>query len=307
MLSRAVAGIGLTFGLALLAAAPQPAAVRVWAATVRLPTYAEGPANPNPPFDLFTFGRFNYPYPIRDALTDTRELVTWRTLHLENEYLRLTVLPDLGGHIHSCLDTRSGREMFYANTAIKKALIGYRGAWAALGVEFNFPVSHNWVSMSPVDFATKEQSDGSGSIWIGNTDQVYGSRWRVELSLQPGRAVVEQKVDLYNAGDVRHRYYWWSNAAARQLSPGAPGSPVPVDGPRARPQQRGGRSPDRDRAARVLGCRGAGELSRNRRALRIRAAQACACDQRRCSIRRTKPLTIPFSAHPGFKRDASIS
>jgi tetratricopeptide (TPR) repeat protein len=215
MLPRAVAAIVLTLGLAVLGAAPQPTAVRVWAASMALPTYAEGPANPNPPFDLFAFGRFNYPYPIRDALTDTREIVTWRTLHLENEYLRLTVLPDLGGHIYSCLDKRTNREMFYANTAIKKALIGYRGAWAAFGVEFNFPVSHNWVSMSPVDFATLQHPDGSGSIWVGNTDQVYGSRWRVELHLQPGRAVVEQKVDLYNASDVRHRYYWWSNAAVQ--------------------------------------------------------------------------------------------
>ena len=198
-----------------LAAAPQPAAVRVWAASMSLPTYAEGPANPNPPFDLFAFGRFNYPYPIRDALTDTREIVTWRTLHLENEYLRLTVLPDLGGHIYSSVDKRTNREMFYANTAIKKALIGYRGAWAAFGVEFNFPVSHNWVSMSPVDFATAQHADGSASIWVGNTDHVYGSRWRVELNLQPGRAVVEQRVDLYNATDVRHRYYWWSNAAVQ--------------------------------------------------------------------------------------------
>jgi hypothetical protein len=215
MVPRAVAAIVLASGLAVLAAAPQPSAVRVWAGSLQLPTYAEGPASPNPPFDLFTFGRFNYPYPIRDALTDTRETVTWRTLHLENEYLRLTVLPDLGGHIYGCVDKRTGREMFYANTAIKKALIGYRGAWAAFGVEFNFPVSHNWVSMSPVDFATEQHADGSSSIWVGNTDQVYGSRWRVELSLHPGRAVVEQKVDLYNPSDVRHRYYWWSNAAVR--------------------------------------------------------------------------------------------
>jgi hypothetical protein len=198
-----------------MVAAPQPPVVRVWAASLQLPTSAEGPANPNPPFDLFTFGRFNYPYPIRDALTDRRETVTWRTLHLENEYLRLTVLPDLGGHIYSAVDKRTGREMFYANTAIKKALIGYRGAWAAFGVEFNFPVSHNWMSMSPVDFAAVPHPDGSGSIWVGNTDQVYGSRWRVELNLRPGRAVLEQKVDLYNASDVRHRYYWWSNAAVQ--------------------------------------------------------------------------------------------
>src|SRR5687768_2673386 len=179
MLPRAIAGIGLAWGLAVLAAVPetrlaavpetrlaavpetrlgavpeprlsatpQSAAVRVWSGSIELPTYAEGPANPNPPFDLFTFGRFNYPYPIRDALTDKRDNVVWRALHLENEYLRVTVLPDLGGHIYSCVDKRTGRVMFYANSAIKKALIGYRGAWAAFGVEFNFPVSHNWMSM----------------------------------------------------------------------------------------------------------------------------------------------------------------
>ena len=196
-------------------AAPDLTKVRVWQDTVQIPTYAEGAANPNPPFDLLSFGRFNYPYAIRDALTDKREPVRWRALHLENEYLQLTVLPDLGGHVYSCIDKRTGRSMFYANSAIKKALIGYRGAWAAFGIEFNFPVSHNWMSLSPVDFATEQHPDGSGSIWVGNTDQVYGGQWRVELRLAPGRARLEQRTDLYNGSDVRHRYYWWNNAAVQ--------------------------------------------------------------------------------------------
>ena len=207
--------IVLLCAIALLRAAPQQPLVRVWQDTVQLPTYTEGPANRNAPFDLFTVGRFNYPYPLRDSLTDKRELVRWRSLHLENEYLRLTVLPDLGGHIYSCLDKRNGQQMFYANTAIKKALIGYRGAWAAFGVEFNFPVSHNWASMSPVDFATAQHPDGSASIIVGNTDQVHRSRWHVDLRLQPSSTVLEQRVELYNAGDVRHRYYWWSNGAVQ--------------------------------------------------------------------------------------------
>jgi tetratricopeptide (TPR) repeat protein len=211
----AAALLGVAVASTLARTARSDTTVRVWEGSVQLPTYAEGPANPNPPFDLFSFGRFNYPYPIRDALTNQRELVRWRSLHLENEYLRLTVLPDLGGHIYSCLDKRTGREMFYANASIKKALIGYRGAWAAFGVEFNFPVSHNWVSMSPVDFAISHHPDGSGSIWVGNTDQVYGSHWRVQLRLTPGRSVLDQDVDLYNASDVRHRYYWWSNGAVQ--------------------------------------------------------------------------------------------
>ena len=212
---RAVTLLVLVCAAALLRAAPEKPGVRVWQDTLQLPTYLEAPANPNAPFDLFTFGRFNYPYPLRDGLTDKREVVSWRTLNLENEYLRLTVLPDLGGHIYSCLDKRTGQQMFYANSAIKKALIGYRGAWAAFGVEFNYPVSHNWASMSPVDFATAQNSDGSGSIFVGNTDQVYRGRWRVELRLAPSRTLLEQRVELYNATDVRHRYYWWTNGAVQ--------------------------------------------------------------------------------------------
>lgn len=211
--ARRVQALVMLSALALLAGAAAPAPVRVWQDALVLPATVEGPPNPNPPFDLFAGARINYPYPIRDALHDRREPRRWRALHLENEYLHLTVLPDLGGHVYRCLDKVSGREMFYANRSIKQALIGYRGAWAAFGVEFNFPVSHNWVSMSPVDFATAVHPDGSGSIWVGNIDAVVGSAWRVELRLRPGRAVLEQHVTLENRSDARHRYYWWTNAA----------------------------------------------------------------------------------------------
>jgi tetratricopeptide (TPR) repeat protein len=205
--------LALGVGLTVVADAAPPTAVRVWRDTLTLPTTAEGPPNPNPPFDLFAWSRINYPYPIRDALLGRQQPRRWRALHLENEYLHLTVLPDLGGHVYRCLDKVSGREMFYANRAIKMALIGYRGAWAAFGIEFNFPVSHNWVSMSPVDFAAATLPDGSGEIQVGNVDAVVGSAWRVALRLRPGRAVLEQHVTLENRGDTRHRYYWWTNAA----------------------------------------------------------------------------------------------
>ena len=83
--------------------------------------------------------------------------------------------------------------MFYANPSIKKAKIGYRGAWAAFGVEFNFPVSHNWVSMSPVDFSVSKHSDGSASVWVGNIDRVYGMQWGVELVLSPASTLLEER------------------------------------------------------------------------------------------------------------------
>jgi len=103
--------------------------------------------------------------------------------------------------------------MFYANPSIKKARIGYRGAWAAFGIEFNFPVSHNWMSMSPVDFAFGSHDDGSASVIVGNIDRVYGMEWSVELILRPGSTVLQQRVRLSNRSDVRHRFYWWNNAA----------------------------------------------------------------------------------------------
>jgi tetratricopeptide (TPR) repeat protein len=190
-------------------------AVRVWEDTMVLPTYDEGPPDVNPPFDLFVSGRFNYPYTIRNQVTNRRAPRTWRTLNLENEYLRCIVLPDLGGHLYNCVDRVGGEDLFYANTALKFANVAYRGAWVALGIEFNFPVSHNWMTVSPVDYATTVAPDGSASIWIGNIDRVYGGQWRVQLTLRPGRAVLEQHAWLYNGSPNRHRFYWWTNAAVR--------------------------------------------------------------------------------------------
>src|SRR5580658_7167921 len=194
---------------------PVAAQVKVWRGTLTLPTYEEGPPDPNPPFDAYQTTRFNYPYTLRTDVAGVKTDHAWRAIFLENEYLKCTVLPDIGGHLYTCIDKISGQSMFYANPSIKKAEIGYRGAWAAFGVEFNFPVSHNWVSMSPVDFAYATHEDGSASIWVGNIDRAYGMQWGVELVLKPASTLLEEKVTLYNRSDVRHRYYWWNNAAVQ--------------------------------------------------------------------------------------------
>ena len=190
--------------------------VRVWEDSMTIPTSEEGLPDRNPPFDFFNTGRFlNYPYTLRHNLVDRRIPRKWRTLNLENEYLKCTVLPDLGGHLYTCIDKINGASMFYANPSIKFARIAYRGMWAALGVEFNFPVSHNWMTVSPVDFATGREPDGSASVWIGNIDRPYGMQWRVQLTLRQGRACLEQKTTLYNRSDTRHRFYWWTNAGVQ--------------------------------------------------------------------------------------------
>lgn len=203
--------IALLAGFALSAGAQ----VRVWQGTLSLPTYEEGPPDPNPPFDQFATTRFNYPYTLRTNVTARRTDHQWRAIFLENEYLKCSVLPDLGGHLYTCIDKINNQPMFYANPSIKKANIGYRGAWAAFGVEYNFPVSHNWMSLSPIDFAFAQNSDGSASVTVGNVDRVYGMRWSVEMVLRPKSTVLEQRVTLSNRSDVRHRFYWWNNAGVQ--------------------------------------------------------------------------------------------
>jgi tetratricopeptide (TPR) repeat protein len=199
----------------LLASISASAQVRVWQGTTTLPTYEEGTPDPNPPFDQYANNRFNYPYTFRHNLTDRRTDHAWRALFLENEYLKCSVLPDLGGHLYSCTDKISGKPMFYENPSIKKADVAYRGAWAAFGIEFNFPVSHNWVTASPVDFAFGNRADGSASVQVGNIDRVYGMQWTVELILRPRSTVLEERVTLNNRSDVRHRFYWWNNAGVQ--------------------------------------------------------------------------------------------
>jgi tetratricopeptide (TPR) repeat protein len=208
-------GAALLAGVLTVTCGSAAAQVKVWQGTLTLPTYQEGGPDPNPPFDTYATIQFSYPYTLRKNLTGQKEEHTWRAVFLENEYLKCSILPDIGGHVYTCIDKINGQPMFYANPSIKKAQIGYRGAWAAFGIEFNFPVSHNWVSMSPVDFAYATHADGSASVSVGNIDRVYGMQWGVELILRPGSTLLEERVTLYNRSDVRHRYYWWNNAAVQ--------------------------------------------------------------------------------------------
>jgi predicted Zn-dependent protease len=192
------------FGAALSAAADD-SPVRAWQDSVQIPTYRLGEPSPIP-------DAANYPYPSLNNFTKDRQARVWRTLNLENDYLSCRVLPDLGGHLYSCRDKRNGREMFYANPVIKPADVGLRGAWAALGIESNFPVGHSRVSISPVDFAVRSEPDGSGRATVESIDRITGMEWRVEFILYPGSTVLQQRVMLYNRTAMRWPYSWWANA-----------------------------------------------------------------------------------------------
>ena len=143
----------------LLTALPSWAQVKAWEATIDLPTDEEGPPDVNPPFDLFVTGKFNYPYTLaRDTHGTADRSCATATLDLENEYLkRGRAARARRAPLHLHRQVERARRCSTPTRSIRKAQIGYRGAWAAYGIEFNFPVSHNWVSMSPVDFATAQE------------------------------------------------------------------------------------------------------------------------------------------------------
>jgi len=190
---------------AALSAVADDSPVRAWQDSLQIPTYRLGEPSPIP-------DAANYPYPSLNNFTKVRQDRVWRTLNLENDYLLCRVLPDLGGHLYSCRDKRNGREMFYANPVIKPGDVGLRGAWAALGIESNFPVGHSRVSISPVDFAVRSEPDGSGRVTVESIDRITGMQWRVEFILHPGSIVLQQRVTLYNRTAMRWPYYWWANA-----------------------------------------------------------------------------------------------
>jgi tetratricopeptide (TPR) repeat protein len=207
-LMRKVALLLLTGSWMFAAGGP----ARAWVDTVILATWLEGPANPNPPFDQFGGdGPFFYPYTWRTTFTQNKVNHGWRALLLENDYLKCTILVDLGGHL-MCQDKVNNKDMFYANPSIRKQQIALRGAWVATGVEVNFPVGHSLVTVSPVDFAARQNADGSASAWISSVDRVSGMEFAIEFVLQPGSALLTENVTLSNPGSVRHRYYWWNNA-----------------------------------------------------------------------------------------------
>jgi len=212
---------GGTLALGLLAPLlhAQADRVRVWQDSITLPTYRERPPDAIPPFDQLEIAgagnRSVYPYTLRLNMTGEKYPAQWRVLNLENEYLHCQILPDLGGHLYTCRDKLSGAEMFYANSAIKKADVAPRGAWVAGGIETSFPIAHSRVTVSPVHFATASHPDGSATVYVGAVDRISGMQWRVAYTLHPGSTVLEEKVRLDNPGYIRQPYQWWSNAALR--------------------------------------------------------------------------------------------
>ena len=205
-----ITSVGLAIFLASICA--YGARVRAWEGTIQIPTYLLGAADPNPAFPLVNTHHV-YPYTMLDSLTNHRVTQTYRAIYLENEYLRLTILPGLGGHLYSIYDKVDHREVLYRNHVVKYGLVGPRGAWISGGIEFSFPYAHTMVSVSPVESVLQDDPDGSATAIVGALDWVSDMHWEVALTLRPGTARVEQQVTLFNSTPTRHLYLYWANAA----------------------------------------------------------------------------------------------
>ena len=197
----AIALLSVFVAAAALCAA-QNSTVKVWEESTTIPTYAAGPAEPSP---MFYFGRQSqgaqapvYPYPMFDVLTQKKVDRTYKEVYLENEYLRIGILPELGGRIFEGLDKTNNYNFIYRQHVIKPALITITGAWISGGVEWNIPHHHRASTFMPVQYKVEEHADGSKTVWVGELEIRQRMRWAVGYTLRPGKSYLEASLRIIN-------------------------------------------------------------------------------------------------------------
>lgn len=193
--------------------------VKAWRQPVVIPTYPPLPADRNPMFlEKRVYQGSSgavYPLPFIDRISGERVQKTWEAAHLENDYLRVMVLPEIGGRIHVGFDKTTGYDFFYRQNVIKPALVGLAGPWISGGVEFNWPQHHRPATFMPVSTSIEENADGSRTIWCSDHDPMNRLKGMHGVTLHPGKAYIELKVRLYNRTPFVQTFLWWANVAAR--------------------------------------------------------------------------------------------
>jgi tetratricopeptide (TPR) repeat protein len=136
----------------------------------------------------------------------------YQAVVLENEFIYLVMLPELGGRIFIGQDKTNGYDFFYRHLVIKPALISTFGPWISGGVEFNWPQHHRPTTYNPTDFLVEENPDGSKTVWMGEHEALNRTKSMVGITLYPGKAFVETKVRLFNRTPFPQTFLWWANA-----------------------------------------------------------------------------------------------
>lgn len=191
--------------------------VKIWEEEVVIPTYEVGDPDKNPMFlekrvYQGSSGKI-YPYPTTEKISREKRDKTWKAVFLENEYLKVMILPELGGRIQRAYDKTNDYDFVYYNHVIKPALVGLLGPWISGGIEFNWPQHHRPTTYMPVDYMLQENPDGSKSLLVNDVDQMYGTKGMAAFTLYPGKAYIEIRGQLYNRTAMPQTFLWWANPA----------------------------------------------------------------------------------------------
>jgi tetratricopeptide (TPR) repeat protein len=191
--------------------------VRAWAERLSIPTYGIGQPDKNPMFlEKRVYQGSSgvvYPYPVIDCVSDEQTDQPYTALFLENCYLKIMILPELGGRVQMALDKTSGYHFIYYNRVIKPALVGLAGPWVSGGIEFNWPQHHRPSTFEPLDWRIVEHADGSATVWCSEIERMFFTKGMHGFTLYPDRASLEISVQLYNRTSEPQTFLWWANPA----------------------------------------------------------------------------------------------
>lgn len=191
--------------------------VKAWREIVTIPTYEVGKTEKNPMFlEKRVYQGSSgvvYPYPVIEHISDEKVDKDYLAIWLENEYIKVMVLPELGGRVQMAYDKIKQRHFVYYNHVIKPALVGLLGPWISGGIEFNWPQHHRPSTFMPVDTHIEENGDGSVTVWVNEMEKMFHQKGMAGFTLRPGCAYLEIKGVVYNRTDVPQTFLWWANPA----------------------------------------------------------------------------------------------
>ncbi len=194
-------------------------AVKVWEELVTIPTYGIGEPDKNPMFFEKRVYQGSsgvvYPNPVVEKIYDDKEDKEYKGLFLENKYLKIMILPELGGRVQMAWDKIKQRHFIYYNQVIKPALVGLCGPWISGGIEFNWPQHHRPGTFEPVDYKIEENPDGSKTVWVNELEKMFRTKGMAGFTLHPDKAYLEIKVKLYNRTSLPQTFLWWANPAVK--------------------------------------------------------------------------------------------
>lgn len=193
--------------------------VSAWTEKVTIPTYRAGKPEKNPMFlEKRVYQGSSgvvYPHPVIEKISDEKTEQEYNAVFLENEYLKIMILPELGGRIQRAYDKVQQRDFVYYNQVVKPALVGLAGPWISGGIEFNWPQHHRPSTFSPVDFSIEENSDGSKTVWVNETEIMFRTKGMAGFTLYPGKAYLEIQGRLFNPTPFPQTFLWWANPAVK--------------------------------------------------------------------------------------------